>query len=198
MTCLTWVIGELNKHGTIAKKKMHLLVKGLIGLANNGWCGLFLRVEVPIESVVNSDHWPLILHTSKLPNGHNCKRGFIYDATWGKEKACKDIVKMVWRKTGRLVDMWTNVKVKMDGCKQALSKWKKDHVGTADKKIAEKTKQLDQIQRQEGDLDVAYMEKLKMEIFGLMDQEELFWRQRDKEDWLKYGDRNTRYSHSSA
>jgi hypothetical protein len=49
-------------------------------------------------------------------------------------------------------------------------------VGMEERLIVEKSKQLEQIQRQEGVLDVDSMQQLKEEIFTLIDKEELFWR----------------------
>lgn len=39
---------------------------------------------------------------------------------------------------------------------------------------------------------------LKDEIDGLLEQENLKWRQHAKEDWLRNGDRNTKYFHTCA
>ena len=38
--------------------------------------------------------------------------------------------------------------------------------------------------------------KIQMDIQGLLEKEELWWKQRAKEDWLKFGDRNTKYYHA--
>jgi len=40
--------------------------------------------------------------------------------------------------------------------------------------------------------------QIKDEIHELLEQEELKWKQRAKEDWLRYGDRNTKYIHACA
>ncbi|KAK8619568.1 hypothetical protein V6N13_135851 [Hibiscus sabdariffa] len=40
--------------------------------------------------------------------------------------------------------------------------------------------------------------KLLKELEQLLDQEEVLWKQKSQLDWVKFGDRNTRYFHSKA
>jgi predicted helicase len=64
--------------------------------------------------------------------------------------------------------------------------------------IKNKTLALEKIQEEEEDWDKEAETALKDEIHNLMEQEEAKWKQRAKEDWLKNGDRNTRYFHACA
>lgn len=40
--------------------------------------------------------------------------------------------------------------------------------------------------------------KLQIELEGVLDNEELIWKQKSRSDWLSYGDHNTNYFHSFA
>jgi exonuclease III len=167
-------------------------------LANKEWCLRFPTAKVSTEVVVCSDHNLLFLSTCKASSRQQKKRGFIYDATWSKEIACKNLIKKVWKEKGKLVDTWENIKGKMDECKKVLTQWKKDYVGVMERTINEKTKLLQDIQDQEGAPDVTLLQKTKNELSVLKNQEDLIWRQRAKEDWLQYGDKNTKFFHAST
>lgn len=39
-------------------------------------------------------------------------------------------------------------------------------------------------------------EKVKKQLFLILDQKEIFWRQRSKQLWLQAGEKNTKYFHS--
>jgi hypothetical protein len=42
------------------------------------------------------------------------------------------------------------------------------------------------------------MQELRQDLNVLLEKEELRWKQRAKEEWLRYGDRNTKYYHACA
>ena len=48
------------------------------------------------------------------------------------------------------------------------------------------------------DMAVGEFFRVKAELDSLLDQEEVYWKQRAKDFWLKEGDSNTRYFHSHA
>jgi hypothetical protein len=64
--------------------------------------------------------------------------------------------------------------------------------------VQEKSKELLAIQLQEENYDLAKEKELRVALQGLLEQEEVKWKQRAKETWLKFGDRNTKYYHACA
>jgi flavorubredoxin len=40
------------------------------------------------------------------------------------------------------------------------------------------------------------LQQLKSELMALQEEEDAHWRQRAKEEWLKFGDRNSKYFHA--
>jgi hypothetical protein len=51
---------------------------------------------------------------------------------------------------------------------------------------------------QEHDFDVEKETQVKADIHSLLEQEDVKWKQRAKENWLKFGDRNAKFFHASA
>jgi hypothetical protein len=46
--------------------------------------------------------------------------------------------------------------------------------------------------------NVAKQKEIALEIENLVEQEEIFWAQRSRINWLQFGDRNTNYFHNFA
>lgn len=52
---------------------------------------------------------------------------------------------------------------------------------------------------QEHDFDVEKETKVKADIHSLLEQEDVKWKQTQvKENWLKFGDKNTKFFHASV
>ena len=67
-----------------------------------------------------------------------------------------------------------------------------------EKLILEKTMKLAAIQKEDNSVNMHVEKELKEELYGMLEQKELKWRQRAKENWLRDGDRNTKYFHACA
>jgi hypothetical protein len=72
------------------------------------------------------------------------------------------------------------------------------HTSQMEKLIKNKTKQLEELQVGEGFLDMDNIYTVQQEVCVLMEQDEVKWRQRAKENWLKHRDKNSKYFHACA
>jgi hypothetical protein len=105
-------------------------------------------------------------------------------------------VKKVWRVKENSVDKWAVLRRKLDSCRNDLKCWARMYDGKKNMDIQNLEESLQEMQK-EGDPRKLEIEKLlKEELDNLLEVEALKWRQRAKEDWLKYGDRNTKYFHA--
>jgi hypothetical protein len=66
------------------------------------------------------------------------------------------------------------------------------------KAIEKKQKRLLELQSEEDTPATVEMQELRQYLNVLLEKEELRWKQRAKEEWLRYGDRNTKYYHACA
>jgi hypothetical protein len=91
-----------------------------------------------------------------------------------------------------------NVQQKLNTCQADLTRWSRRKFGDTEEKIKEKTKKLEVLQRSEGPEQREEIKVLKGEIDYLLEQEDVKWKQRAKQNWFQYGDRNTPFFHAWA
>jgi hypothetical protein len=161
------------------------------------WCLLFPSAHVQIDEALSSDHNPVSIRVQGMPCSRR-KRTFFYEAKWGLEKDCKNIIKQVWKEKHCHSDKWRNLKGKLDRCKTDLSRWNKGRNENVEQEIASKSKILADLQENEESTAREQIQQLQREVHLLLEKEDLFWRQRSREAWLKDGDRNTKFFHASV
>jgi hypothetical protein len=86
----------------------------------------------------------------------------------------------------------------MKRCQKSIQVWVKKVVHATEESIREKSRALEMLQTEERGQAKEEEMQLKNEIENLLEQEEVKWKQRAKEDWLRHGDRNTKYFHACA
>lgn len=167
--------------------------------ANTRWCNLFKNFEVRVLASRTSDHKPLLLsYSDKIVGQSGPSRGKKFEARWLHDEEANEVIKRAWMSpVGGGLNMNT-VQQKLATCKADLRTWSWKKYGHVEKNIKEKTKVLEEVQRQENQENVGKIKQLQGEIDILLEQEDTRWKQRAKQNWYQHGDRNTPFFHAWA
>uniref|UniRef100_A0A2N9IFF8 DUF4283 domain-containing protein n=1 Tax=Fagus sylvatica TaxID=28930 RepID=A0A2N9IFF8_FAGSY len=139
------------------------------GIANVEWRTKFPRATVLHLGAVNSDHCPLLIDTN--PVDIRCPRPFHFEAMWAEDARCYGIF--------------------VNGTKRFL--------GMLQARIVEFSRNIEKIQLEDPTKgNVMEEAKLQAGMNSWLSRNELTWRQKSRETWLKDGDRNSKFFHIST
>ncbi|XP_075499925.1 uncharacterized protein LOC142538495 [Primulina tabacum] len=158
------------------------------------WRQMFPEATVIHLPIIQSDHAPLLV---KL-NGHknNKSKGhFRFQAAWLTHKDFQKVIEQEWQNK---LTLGNNV----DKLAKSLSKWNSSTFGNINKRkrklIARIKGVQDCLNNQPRHRLLKLETKLKKELDTVLEQEELMWFQKSREEWIVSGDRNTKFYHASA
>ena len=158
---------------------------------NGDWFSLFPRSNVEYLDLWASDHRPIRVCFA-LERDNPVKGRFFFDKRMLSREGFEDLVRLSWN-GGSGNQSCTMERIQR--CRQNIMTWRKKSDMNSRDKITRLRVALEiEIAKVSPSFDL--MQQLKMELAGALREEELFWRQKCREEWLKAGDRNTKYFHN--
>ncbi|XP_035548719.1 uncharacterized protein LOC108982475 [Juglans regia] len=148
-------------------------------LGNNYWPMIFGSTAVQVLPAQTSDHSPLFISCAndEEKERRNVKL-FRYEACWSKRQDCKDIIEREWRTSMSGSYSMNDVKGALKRCKDQLRVWAKANGGSQRKQISLKREMIQEMQKlNQGDFNET-IKGLHDEVDGILEDEEIRWRQR--------------------
>ncbi|XP_071677285.1 uncharacterized protein [Lolium perenne] len=164
------------------------------------WSAMFPLVGVVNEDFGKSDHRPILINTEYNAGMHAIpQRGPLrFEARWLCEESVENIIQTSWERAKQL-HAGSALSDHTEDVHKALHRWDKEVLKGPRRRLRELQKELNIVMSGElSDEAVAKQKEIQMSIENLLEQEELYWVQRGRVNWLKHGDQNTAFFHRSA
>lgn len=117
---------------------------------------------------------------------------FCFEESWIFSEDCRPIVDQIWSDTQHVPN---HVQRKFDCCQMQFGIWRVATVSGVQKELQSKAQLLYHSQVNGDANNVEDVPQLRKDIATLLKQEELAWKQRAKQQWLKHEDQNSRFFH---
>lgn len=159
-------------------------------MANSAWSDMFPNGRSHYLQFESSDHMPVLStfdSKKKKPS-----RLFRYDRRLCDNPEIKLLVDATWTSGSHLT-----VAERISRCRHAIASWSKISYVNSQKKIVELKAALDQAMAATL-IEDSSISSLNRDLLQAYKAEEEFWKQRSRQLWLSFGDRNTGFFHAAT
>ncbi|KAL6190194.1 hypothetical protein ACLB2K_036592 [Fragaria x ananassa] len=169
-------------------------------VVNSNFLNMFPNAILENLPIISSDHGPIYLNLS--PPKKRVPRPFKFEAIWFSHPSFSSLVDRVWNKNLETNPLLNFVTIAGQFA-QVVKTWNKTEFGSLFKRMEDLNRDSADIQQQLMDNPTSnYLKQrdtqIRAELLGVWKQEEIFWAQKAKANWLKLGDRNTKFFQAQA
>ncbi|XP_074373938.1 uncharacterized protein LOC141714312 [Apium graveolens] len=161
-------------------------------LISHSWNLLFPTARLVNLEISTSDHCPLWLDPV-LQEFQKSVKHFRFENAWLREPMCHQIVQSSWELFSE-----DSFQKKIKCCSTSLAKWGKEITENFKERIAKLNKVLRRVKSRRDVESVKRYKDTHEQLCEVLNQKEIFWRQRAKQLWMRSGDQNTKYFHACA
>ncbi|XP_062028431.1 uncharacterized protein LOC133744315 [Rosa rugosa] len=163
------------------------------GFCCSAWRALFADAFIRHLPKTRSNHCPILLQLFSNNVVNRNATAFRFQTMWLNHNTYDDFVSNSWASSE---GTFSN---KVTQLSSDLSKWNKDVFGHLFYRKKHILARIRGIQKARDRFENPFLIKLEAELIHeydvICEQENLFWRQKSRDKWLKDGDRNTRFFH---
>uniref|UniRef100_A0A803QED6 Reverse transcriptase domain-containing protein n=1 Tax=Cannabis sativa TaxID=3483 RepID=A0A803QED6_CANSA len=173
--------------------------------ANTMWEGIFQPIITHHLDYYRSDHRAIAVHILPLNSTHQQQQQrsrrsrFRFEKLWLQEEEATNLIQQNWHQvtTENVADVFVN---NLQRCAESLQQWHQQKFGSFKKNISRAQKKVKDLNN-DTDRSPTVIQELKHHenvLDELLAQEETYWQQRSRVDWLQNGDQNTNFFHAYA
>lgn len=168
------------------------------GVVNAAWSQFFPSATLVNGEMSKSDHRPLIINTDGAEVALGGLRRKQFEARWLSEEMVAEIVHAAWQRAA-MHGQGPTFMQKTRSVHEELHTWDKETLKAPVKRMKKLKKDLERVRRSPlTDENLFLQKELLLKIEVSLEQEEMYWVQRARANWLKHGDRNSSFFQNFA